>query len=447
VKRIDNAAARLQIAIYQPTPTEKVRAMTTKQRKATYQQQSTTIEEKTDDPSPIMVQATPDSEYLPGPLKPATDKEWATAKFKPPKLFLGDMLFHSHTIGMFVMKTDAGKSQWAVGLGLAMAYGRAFCEWSPVNRACVLYIEGETSNYSMQRTIRAQRKAHGIRDEDVTKNFTLITRQTHGPIPFLNVKVRRNKKVDQAEQEGKIWLFTLIDKYKPDFIIFDSVQSLCPTMVSTSATKWIMELMKPIIELIAQRGIGQLWLHHTDKSQKMQHGTGARSWGFTLELYGVPNKPRGIDFNLTFPGKKKDDLGNNADFEDRRVQLSRGADGVSRWVVGPVTTIADTTPNAAHRPNESARIAMRVFRELVGDKPGVWIPSDINSEWCKRCIAAGISDSDSRANQNRAFTRGRNHCVEQRWIERRVEDGYCQLFPPEPSSDLEQLDPDSATIQ
>jgi RecA-family ATPase len=93
-------------------------------------------------PVPIL-----ETEYRPTELPPTTDKEWAHAKFNKPTPFLGDMLFHSHTIGMFTMKTDAGKSNWAIALALALAYGKPFCDWSPSKRARVLYIEGESPKY------------------------------------------------------------------------------------------------------------------------------------------------------------------------------------------------------------------------------------------------------------------------------------------------------------
>src|SRR5262249_19252508 len=118
-------------------------------------------------------------------------------------------------------------------------------------------------------------------------------------------------------------------------------------------------------------------------------------------------------------------------FDDRTVQFNRDGTGVSRWVVGPVTPTESTTP-AAHRPNESAPLAMTVFRELVEDEPDVWIPSDLGSEWCKACIAAGISPATNRPQQPRPSTAAGNLRIERRLIERRREEGRCRLFPPMP---------------
>jgi hypothetical protein len=151
------------------------------------------------------------TEYLPESVSPTTDKEWAEAKFKLPTVFLGDWVFHSQTIGMFTMRTDSGKTNWTVGLGLALAYGRTFCDWSPVNPARVLYIEGETPEYRMQDTIRTQRKALGIRDEEVSHNFSLITKQTHGDIPWLFLPQKSTARSDdlkreQEERRGVVWL-------------------------------------------------------------------------------------------------------------------------------------------------------------------------------------------------------------------------------------------------
>jgi len=136
-------------------------------------------------------------------------------------------------------------------------------------------------------------------------------------------------------------------------------------------------------------------------------------------------------------------LGNNPDFDDKRVQFNRDEHGVSNWVVGPVTTTEATTPEA-HRPNESAPLAMTVFRELVEDKPDVWLASDVGSEWCKECIKRGISTATVRSHQTKAFTRARNHLIGQRLIERRAEDGFCRLFPPMPPDS--ELDADMATV-
>jgi len=127
----------------------------------------------------------PVAEYQPLDVPPETAKEWATAKFRRPTCFLGDMVFHSQTIGMFTMKTDAGKTNWTIALGLALAYGKPFMEWSPVRRARVLYIEGESPKYRTQDTIRTQLRALGIPETEwATANFTLVTRQSHPDMPL-----------------------------------------------------------------------------------------------------------------------------------------------------------------------------------------------------------------------------------------------------------------------
>jgi hypothetical protein len=199
-------------------------------------------------------------------------------------------------------------------------------------------------------------------------------------------------------------------------------------------------------EELNRKGIGQLWLHHPEKSGKAQHGTGARNWGLSLELFGVPLKNRGICFNLMFPGKKKDDRGGNQDFDDRCVQFNQDEHGVSKWVVGPVTTMT-TIDRDPHRPNQSAPIALDVFRKLVGDKEDVWLPSDIGSPWHLACLKAGISTSDVRAHQTKAFTRARNHLIEERQLERRADDGWCRLFPAMPPEAELEMDLENALVE
>jgi hypothetical protein len=103
-------------------------------------------------------------------------------------------------------------------------------------------------------------------------------------------------------------------------------------------------------------------------------------------------------------------------------------------VVGPVTTMPDIDRDP-HRPNQSAPIAMKVFRKLVKNKDDVWLPSDIDSKWCQECLKAGISTSTVRAHQTKSFVRARNHLIEERQLERRADDGCCRLFPPIPSEE------------
>ena len=369
---------------------------------------------------------------------PTTDKEWANAKVKEPTLILGDKVFHTGTIGMFVMQADGGKTHWAIGAALAMAYGHSFCEWLPHKPARVLYIEGEAEPYRMRQVIRTQRAALRIKDDEVSKNFSCITAPTHGEIPFLNVssgskKIKDGKVKEERDLRGKDWLWEQIKTYRPQFIFFDNLAALAPAMVSTSATQWIDQLVKAIIIPINKAGIGQLWLHHPNKSGMEQHGTAARSWGLNLELYGMPKGNRGINFSLLFPGKKKDDEGDNPDFDARSVAFNRGEDGISRWVIGPITPKDETQMlNALHQKEAgSVVVAREAFLTIVQGKPDVWISGDVKGRWAMTCIANGISSSDKRPHQIKAFTRARDALIEMRAIERR-DDGMCRLFPDVP---------------
>jgi hypothetical protein len=209
-------------------------------------------------------------EFRPFGQAPRTAKEWCEAKIAEPVEFLGNRIWHSLTKGMFVMKTDKGKTQWAVALGLHMAWGKSFCDWSPKRKARVLYIEGESPSYLMQETVRLQCKALG--EHEPRQNFRLISASTE-KIPFLNIDPRRKNPYD-----GLKWIDERLAEWRPDFIFFDNLSALCPVMVSTSARGWIEQMMTLVITPLNLLGIGQLWLHHPDKSGKQQHGTGARNW-------------------------------------------------------------------------------------------------------------------------------------------------------------------------
>ena len=70
-------------------------------------------------------------EFKPFNIVPRTAQEWCDAPIPSPVEFLGDRLWHSQTKGMFVMRTDRGKTHWSVALGLHMAMGKSFCDWTP----------------------------------------------------------------------------------------------------------------------------------------------------------------------------------------------------------------------------------------------------------------------------------------------------------------------------
>ena len=388
---------------------------------------------------------TPTTVQTPVVFIPTTDKEWATLAVKEPTYFLGNKVLHTDTIGMLIMRTDGGKTQWGIGCALAMAYGRPFCEWMPVEPARVLYIEGETSPRRMKRIIQVQRAALGIKDDEVSRNFTLITRQTHGKIPFLNASMIKHMKegnaVTERDYRGKDWLVEQIKLYQPQFIFFDNLAALAPAMVSTSASGWITQMVEPIIILLNEMGIGQLWFHHPDKSGLSQHGTGARNWGLNLEIFGLPISRRGIRFSMVFPGKKKDDEGDNPDFEPRTVAFNRDEQGISKWVIGPISPEAEAQALNIIKQKEvgSVTIAYEAFIEVVQGKPDVWVSGDVKGQWATRAITRGISTSTQRAHQIRAFTRARDTLIEDRRIERRS-DGMCRLFPDLPPEQEETVD-------
>jgi hypothetical protein len=76
-------------------------------------------------------------EFKPFNIVPRTAQEWCDAPIPSPVEFLGDRLWHSQTKGMFVMRTDRGKTHWSVALGLHMAINRSIS-------SCIFLLTGES---------------------------------------------------------------------------------------------------------------------------------------------------------------------------------------------------------------------------------------------------------------------------------------------------------------
>jgi hypothetical protein len=334
---------------------------------------------------------------------------------------------------MFAMKTDKGKTNWSVALGLHMAWGKAFCDWSPQRKARVLYVEGETPSYLVQETIRLQCKALGVAEPP--QSFRLISASTE-KIPFLNVDPRRQP--PSSPYDGLRWLDERLAEWRPDFIIFDNLAALCPVMVSASVRGWIEQMMNLVITPLNLLGIGQLWLHHPDKTGKTQHGTGARNWGLHLELFGEPVDERGIGFNIRFPGKKKGDRGgNNPDYDERYVGFEDG-----QWVVDecrPPTLVNSMDiefgdPKLTGRPNLAAIAVMKALRDVCSEKDSDgWASPGTEGAWYAKAIEYGVSTSENEQNRRQTFVRTVKLLMASGQIERDIIKGVCRPMDEEDS--------------
>jgi hypothetical protein len=318
------------------------------------------------------------------PFPLTTDKEWRDAPIALPVKFLGN-LWHSKTKAMFTMKTDKGKTHWAVGLGLSIAYGKSFCGWDAHNPATVLFIEGESPDHLIQRIVRVQSTAIGLTGNE-KPNFHLLALANDRSFPFLNT------------DDGRKWLYAKIEEHKAQLVILDNLGALAPNLVSGSATAWIYQMMRNLITPLNHRGIGQLWLHHPDKKGKKQHGTGARTWGLHLDLFGEPVNIRGIGFNLRYL-KKKDDDGTTYDFEDRFIGMEDG-----KWIIDEPRQLLDS-PDDRDEPNDRDTLALAALQAVAGD---AWASGEMDSMWAQKSIEFGISSSVNPASQKRAFRRARD---------------------------------------
>jgi hypothetical protein len=151
----------------------------------------------------------------------------------------------------------------------------------------------------------------------------------------------------------------------------------------------------------------------------------------------MPRKERGINFALMFPGKKKDDEGNNPDFNNKLVAFNRDEHGISRWVVGPINAKEEVRMlNEIYQEQAgTTTVAYEAFLEVTGGKIDVWVSGSFNGAWGRKCVEKGISKSTKVGSQMRAFHRARDELIDGRQVERRG-DGMCRLFPDLPPDHL-----------
>jgi hypothetical protein len=308
-------------------------------------------------------------------------REWLKRDIRQPEPLLGQV-FMAGSRTLLVAASGLGKTQIAMAWATAMSLGKDFLHWKAYRPANVLYIDGELPQYIVPKRAKL---AYGFFDIDVNQ-----PNLPPGPLILSHADHADMRPIDTPD--GQAWLDRQIQKMgKIDFIVFDNLQALCGAGMKDEEG-WLP--LKPYVRKLADRGIGQLWIHHTGRNTARAYGTSAREWGMQTVMVAEAcgSQEAGPCFTLQFTKATDRDPTNAGDFAPVTLTLENG-----KWACSEAKEAATTdTP-------KSILIALTAL-ETATTEQGHKVPW---KAWRNRMIQEGISSSEKRGSRDAACRRAR----------------------------------------
>ncbi|TWA59259.1 AAA domain-containing protein [Azospirillum brasilense] len=326
--------------------------------------------------------------------------EWEARDIPPPDLLMGEVL-STTTRALMVADTGLGKTNFTMGLGLAMSLGRGFLHWLATRPARVLFIDGEMSRRLVKvRLADAKRRASGK-----PAHFFMLCKEDVDEMQPLNTLA------------GQAFIEAVIDRVGGvDFIIFDNIMCLIAGDMKEEQP-WQETL--PWVRKLTSRNIGQIWIHHTGHDAGRSYGTKTREWQMdtVMLLTKVERQDTDVSFSISFTKARERAPHNRADFDKVTVALVDDA-----WEVDRPAAIASTKPSpkekmpspAAQRYHDALLNAVIKHGVLQGNRRSVTL-----DQWEAECVKLGLLENgDDRPTKKRRstyFNRYRAKLVEMSW--------------------------------
>lgn len=153
-------------------------------------------------------------------------------------------------IGVISSPPGIGKTQTSIQLGISGALGYDFLKWKPVKKMKILLLSLEMSHASLKHFMTTIAKQYSPTEiSQLERNLKIVP--LGEPLPF-----------DTAE--GKKFLEALLDEYKPDGVIIDSMGKV--TNASLSEEVKIKELNAYYVHLRNKYGCFLWFIHHNRKA-------------------------------------------------------------------------------------------------------------------------------------------------------------------------------------
>jgi hypothetical protein len=194
-------------------------------------------------------------------------------------------------------------------------------------------------------------------------------------------------------EDGQAWLDKFIAREGPfDFIFFDNIMALCVGIMKEEES-W--QALKPYVLELTKRQIGQQWIHHTGHDKTRSYGTKTREWQMDTVMTAEQLSKDHIDINLRFTKRRRSSPRNYENFEDVHIELA------SEWSHGtPVEK-----EKSGGRPTNRREIVLQALKKAIDADNG---NDATEASWMEYAVRFGISESDNKKSQQKAFKRARD---------------------------------------
>jgi len=234
-----------------------------------------------------------------------TQAEFAALVVPPADPLLG-AAFTTTTRAMLVGPPGIGKTMLMLGMADAMSEGKAFLHWPAGRKSRTLYVDGEMSvRLFQERSADAARRNGGNSD-----TLILLSAAAIDGMPPLNFPAGQAFIDAQIEAHGGF-----------DFIFFDNIQAL---LVGDMREEEPWRAVLPWVRRLTNRGIGQVWGHHTGIDKTRSYGTSTREWQMdsVLLLGAVESGDADLAFTVEFLKARERTPANRGEFAPMLVTLT-----------------------------------------------------------------------------------------------------------------------------
>lgn len=194
------------------------------------------------------------------------------------------------SINMLYAKTGVGKSNFALGLSVALARGKPFLGFTPARQGRVVYVDGEMPGQELQRRLNA---LTGCQNVEGLYLYSMAMAEKPFRVPSLNAG------------EGQEALMRMVDSVAPDLLVLDNKSTLFSNVRENEAGTW--DGPQQWLMSLRASGMAVLLLHHAGKNG-LQRGSSMHDVvnDIILELYEPegPSPEVGSQFVLEFEKKR-----------------------------------------------------------------------------------------------------------------------------------------------
>lgn len=307
-----------------------------------------------------------------------TVADWLTRELPEPDRLCGAWLTTT-TRALVTAPTGIGKTNFALALAGAVAAGADFLHWHTHRAARVLFVDGEMSRRQMKARLDDAVRRMGVSPD----GLRVLSHEDVENFAPLNTP------------EGQSYVDNLIaDLGEVDLVVFDNIMSLL-TGDMKEEEHWAQTM--PWIRSLTQRGIGQLWVHHTGHNQTRGYGSSTREWQLdtVLHLEAVKRGDTDVSFDLIFRKARERNPATRGDFADARVALLN-----DQWTssVKVPASQGKTSPKAGKFFD-----ALNAALVSSGEETSNGRRSTTMAAWCRVCEQHGLVDKEARPNSARSL--------------------------------------------